>query len=57
MRVFNARGQLVQTLVDSELTAGPYEIGFNAIGLASGVYFYRLEFVDFTATRKLVVLK
>ncbi len=40
--VYNSLGSLVQTILDEEYNIGYYEIPFNASGLSSGVYFYRL---------------
>jgi hypothetical protein len=57
VEVFNARGQLVETLLDREMSAGSHSIDFNAQGLASGVYFYRLTAGGFTDTRRMVLLK
>jgi hypothetical protein len=45
LRVYNMVGQEVATLVNDDLKAGMYQqIVFNAKGLASGIYFARLEF-------------
>lgn len=43
LKVFNAQGQEVATLLEETLPAGPHEANFNAHGLAPGVYFCRLE--------------
>ncbi|RPH38074.1 T9SS C-terminal target domain-containing protein, partial [bacterium] len=43
LTVFNALGQEISRLVNSEAEAGYHDITFNAAGLASGVYFYRLQ--------------
>ena len=42
LTVFNVLGEEVATLVNEELTAGRYLTQWNASGIASGVYFYRL---------------
>ena len=55
--VYNILGQRVAELVNEEKDAGSYEIQFDASGLASGVYLYRLEAGSFVQTRKLVVVK
>jgi hypothetical protein len=44
-------------LVNESRVAGVHEVKFDASGLSSGVYFYRLQAGDFVQTRKLVVLK
>jgi len=55
--VFDALGREVETLVNEKQTAGTYEATWNASKLSSGVYFYRLQAVDFTDTKKLILLK
>ncbi len=43
VRVYDAMGRLVTTLLDSELrTPGPHTVEFDARGLASGVYYYQV---------------
>jgi len=55
--VYNARGQLVETLLNEERQAGVHTIPFKADGLASGVYFYRIDAGPHTAKRKMTLLK
>lgn len=55
--IYNNLGQFVATVVDEELDSGSYEVNWNAGGLSSGVYFYRLHAGEFTTTKKLVLLK
>jgi hypothetical protein len=57
LKVYNMVGQEVATLVNQEQSAGNYSIDFNASRLASGVYMYRLNAGNFTATKKLILLK
>jgi hypothetical protein len=37
--------------------AGSYEISFNASGLSSGVYYYRLDAGSYTETKKMTLIK
>jgi hypothetical protein len=55
--VFDARGAKVASLVDGVKGAGKHTVAFNAQGLASGVYFYRLKGNGFNEMRKMVLLK
>ena len=55
--VFNMLGQEVATLLNNQLTAGSYEIDFNASELPSGIYFYTLQAGNLTMTKKMVFLK
>jgi hypothetical protein len=57
LRVFDLLGKEVATLVDEPLNGGSYETIFNANGLASGVYFYRLNAGPFLQTRKFILAK
>jgi hypothetical protein len=58
LAVYNLAGELVRTLVDGEIAAGYHQVNFDASGLASGIYFYRLEAgSNFNVTRKLMVQK
>ena len=57
LKVYNSIGQLVQTLVDQNLQAGRHNYPFNGNQLASGVYFYRLEFGSKIITQKMILLK
>jgi hypothetical protein len=47
----------VATLVDGHQTAGFKSVDWNASGIATGVYFYRLQAAGVVQTRKLTVVK
>lgn len=55
--VFDLLGREIRTLVNEFRTAGNHTVEFNASNLASGVYFYRIEAGDFTATKKMLLIK
>ena len=57
LALFNILGQQVAELVGAQQDPGPHEIRFDASGLASGVYFYRLTAEGYTDTRKLILLR
>jgi len=57
LAVYNVLGQLVREIVNEQKESGYYRVPFNADGLASGVYFYRLKAGRFVETRKMVVLR
>ena len=50
-------GREISVLVDEFITAGNHQVTFNATGLASGIYVYRLATDKHTISRKLLVLK
>lgn len=56
LEVVDSRGRTVAVLVEREMPAGPHTVDFDASGLASGVYFYRLRTDAGTVTRSLVRL-
>lgn len=55
--VYDLLGREVASLVNSQLTAGNYNIQWDASAYPSGVYFYRLTAGDFTDTKKMVLIK
>lgn len=57
LKVFNAIGEEVRTLVNSNLAKGTHNINFNAEGLSSGFYLYRLESGNQVQVRKMMLLK
>jgi hypothetical protein len=57
LRIYNASGQEVATLVDQNKPAGIHTVQFNGSHLASGIYLYRLQVGNFTQTSKLMILK
>ena len=57
LSVYNTLGQQVATLVQGEEEAGYHEGRFDASGMPSGVYFYRLSAGAYVETRKSVLIK
>jgi hypothetical protein len=55
--VFDVLGREVATLVDGVEEPGYKSVMWDASGVASGVYFYRLQAGDFVQTRKLLLLR
>lgn len=55
--VYNMIGEKVADVVNDYVTAGSYEVSFNASQLSSGVYFYKIEAGSFVKTMKMTVLK
>jgi|GEM_PF-5036160 len=55
--VFDVTGSRVATLVDRVQEAGPKSLPWNAEGLASGVYFVRVQAGTETGVRKMILLK
>ena len=57
LNVFNILGEEVAELLNENLSAGHYNIKFNASKLNSGIYFYKLETNKFTQMRKMILVK
>ena len=57
LKVYDLLGQEIITLVNEQLGAGKRSVSFDASGLASGVYVYRLEAGGFIETRKMTLIK
>jgi hypothetical protein len=57
LRVYDVLGREVSVLVNEKMNAGVHEVKFEAAGLASGVYFYRIQAGEFVATKKLLLMK
>jgi hypothetical protein len=60
--IYNAGGQRVRTLVNTEQEAGYYSVQWdaeddNGVDVASGVYFYRLNVKEFTSTKKMLLVR
>jgi len=57
LEIFNIMGQRITILTDKGLEAGKHKVNWDGSGTASGIYFYKLRAGDFSATRKMVLLK
>lgn len=57
LKVFDAIGREVATLIDGIKTQGVHSQKFDASGLSTGVYFYVLKSGDFTQTEKMLLMK
>ncbi|MEK7249698.1 MAG: T9SS type A sorting domain-containing protein, partial [Bacteroidota bacterium] len=57
LKVFDVLGREVATLVNEALKAGSYQTTFDASGLASGTYFYRINAGNYVETRKMILVR
>ncbi len=57
IKVFDALGREVVTLVNSKIESGNHEVEFDGSNFSSGVYFYKLQAGEFTDTKKMVLIK
>ncbi len=57
LNIYDVLGREVATLINEVQPAGSYEITFDASGLSSGVYYYRITSGSFVESKKMVLLK
>ena len=57
LKVYDILGKEVATLVNEKLSAGSYEVDWNASDCPSGVYFYKLITNEFSDVKKMVLVK
>ncbi len=57
LKIYDAIGNEVATLVNGVKPAGSYNVNFNASNLASGLYIYRIQAGNFTQQKKMMLLK
>lgn len=57
LKVFNLLGEEIATLVQKDLSAGTYRVGFDGSSLSSGIYFYKLIYGNNTITKKMTIIK
>ena len=57
IKVYDVLGNEVETLFAGQAPAGVREVNFNASGLSSGIYFYRIDAGNFHQQKKMILLK
>ena len=57
IRIYNALGREVATLVNETLMAGTHQAVWNASSYSSGVYFYKISAGDFSETKRMLLIK
>lgn len=57
LSIFDVLGREVATLVNEKKPAGSYTVQWNAAGMPSGTYFYKIQAGKYTETKKLVLIK
>jgi photosystem II stability/assembly factor-like uncharacterized protein len=55
--IYNSLGELVATLVNQEQQAGSHQVELSGAGLATGMYFCRLQAGGFIETKKILLVK
>ena len=57
LKIYDVLGNEVATLVNEYKTAGNYEVIFDAKGLSSGIYFYKIQAGSLVETKKMILIK
>ncbi len=57
LKVFDVLGKEIATVVNDNLPAGDYKREWDASGIASGTYLYKLQSGEFTDSKKLILLR
>ena len=57
LAVYDVLGKEVRCLINEPQAAGSYEVTFNAAGLTSGVYFYKLISGNYSSAKKMILMK
>jgi flagellar hook assembly protein FlgD len=62
LRVYNALGQLVRTLVNEQREPGSHSVAWDGRDdagavVSSGAYFYQVKAVDYVQVKKMIMLK
>lgn len=57
LKVYDILGNEVATLVNEQKSAGNYEVTFDASGLSTGMYIYKLQAGSFSQIRKMILVK
>jgi len=55
--IYNSLGEIVESLVNENQSAGSHNVNFSAVNLPSGMYFYTLSCGNFTQTNKMILMK
>jgi photosystem II stability/assembly factor-like uncharacterized protein len=57
VRIYDILGREVAVLVNEQLTAGKYEVTWDASNFSSGVYFYMLTAGEYSVSKKMLMIK
>ena len=57
LTIYDIAGREVKELLNNQMSSGSHSVTFDASGLASGIYIYRLQAENFAQTKKMVLLR
>lgn len=57
LTVYDITGKEISVLADGYKKPGVYSVSFNGSGLPSGIYFYKLKSINFSETKRMILIK
>lgn len=57
LAIYNLLGEELEILKNENMNAGSYNVSFDATSLPSGMYLYKIETVQFSSVRKMMLMK
>jgi hypothetical protein len=57
LSVYDILGRKIATLVSKRQPAGNYKVEWDAVGFASGIYYYKIEAGEFLEVKKMILIK
>ncbi|MCF8261304.1 MAG: T9SS type A sorting domain-containing protein [Melioribacteraceae bacterium] len=57
LNIYNGMGELVQTVINDEFSAGIHSVNFDGSDFASGIYFYQIVVGNRIETKKMILMK
>lgn len=57
LKIYDALGKEIMSLINGEITAGSHEIFFDGSNLTSGIYFYKIQTEKYSDTKKMLLVK
>ena len=57
LTVYDVNGRIVEELVNRTYNAGTFEVNWNASKYSSGIYFYVLNSLNYSETKRMLLVK
>ena len=57
LKIYNAQGQEIALLADSEVQAGTHRLTWNAKDFGNGIYYYKIKAGEFSETKQMLLMK
>ena len=55
--IFNVMGQKVETIINKDMNAGSHKVEWNASGVASGIYYYKVQANGVQEVKRMILIK